>query len=476
MMLWLLNIVYLMLLTTISPVILWRSYRHGRYRRGIAEKLLGQLPLLSREKPVVWFHAVSVGEVVQLQKVVSEFLKATGDQFQILVTSSTDTGFDLAVKRFPAVTVSWFPLDFSSSVSRALNRVRPVMVVLMELELWPGFIVQAHRQGIPVAVVNGRMSDRSVRRFRMIRPLFSPVLRRLSLIAAQSDAFAERLVSLGAPAARTSVTGSIKFDGVATDRNIPGVVRLRSLFGIRENEIVFIAGSTQSPEEETAVNAWLAVRKQYPDLRLILVPRHQERFDEVAALCIQKGIPLVRRSKLGSGGLRETDQSDKTLSSGTGSVVQRQVDSPESPVILLDTIGELSACWGLADIAFVGGSFGSRGGQNMIEPAAFGAVITFGPNTSNFRDVVQAFRCEEACVQMERPEELQELLNRLTSDADLRRELGDRARKVVLAQQGATAKTVNLLVDLLKESHRNSSESTGIPEGPDLKSPGKAAA
>lgn len=476
MMLWLLNIVYLMLLTTISPVILWRSYRHGRYRRGIAEKLLGRLPVLSCEKPVIWFHAVSVGEVVQLQKVVSEFLKATGDQFQILVTSSTDTGFDLAVKRFSAATVSWFPLDFSWSVSRALIRVRPAMVVLMELELWPGFIVQAHRQGIPVAVVNGRMSDRSVRRFRMIRPLFSPVLCRLSLIAAQSDAFAERLVSVGAPAARTFVTGSIKFDGVATDRSIPGVVRLRSLFGIQENETVFIAGSTQSPEEEIALNAWLAVRERYPDLRLILVPRHQERFEEVAALCIQMGIPLLRRSKLGPDGVRESDQPDKALSSGTRSVIQ-QVSSPERPVILLDTIGELSACWGLADIAFVGGSFGARGGQNMIEPAAFGAVITFGPNTSNFRDVVQAFRFEEACVQMERPEELQELLDRLTSDTDLRRQLGARARKVVLSQQGATEKTVTLLVNLMKEPLRNfSGEAIGVPEGPELKSPGKAAA
>ena len=423
---WLLNTVYLLLLTVLSPFIAWRIVRHGRYRRGIAEKLLGRLPQSNDERDVVWFHAVSVGEVIQLQKVVDEFRRQTADRFRVLVSTSTDTGFELALKRFPDCQVTWFPLDFSWSVGRALRSVRPQMVVLMELELWPNFLAECQRQQIPVSVINARMSERSHRGYLRIRSLMTPLFGRLALVAAQSQSNADRLLALGVSHDQLHVTGSIKFDGVATDHSNPATEGLRKMFSLSQGETVFMAGSTQEPEERLALQAWLECRRKYPLLRLILVPRHRERFDDVAKLVRDAGVGVVRRSLL---------ETSKCLTSDA--------------VILLDTIGELSACWGLADIAFVGGSFGNRGGQNMIEPAAFGAAVCFGPNTWNFRDVVQTFKEANACVQLDSPEELRATVARLLGDPTERQSLGDAARNAVKSNSGATARTAMLLTEIL---------------------------
>ena len=423
---WLLNTVYLLLLTVLSPFIAWRIVRHGRYRRGIAEKLLGRLPQLHDGRDVVWFHAVSVGEVIQLQKIVDEFRRQTANRFRVLVSTSTDTGFDLALKRFPDCQVTWFPLDFSWSVSHALRSVQPRMVVLMELELWPNFLAECQRRQIPVSVINARMSTRSHRGYSRIRSLMAPLFGNLALVAAQSQSNADRLQSLGVSHDRLHVTGSIKFDGVATDRRNPATEGLRKLFSLAQSETVFMAGSTQEPEERLALQTWLECRKEYPSLRLILVPRHRERFDDVAKLVRDAGVDVLRRS------LWETSRRPTS-----------------DTVILLDTIGELSACWGLADIAFVGGSFGNRGGQNMIEPAAFGATVLFGPNTWNFRDVVQTFKEVNACVQLDSPKELTPTIARLLADPAECQSLGDAARNAVKAQTGATANTALLLVKTL---------------------------
>ena len=434
---WLLNIVYLLLLTSLSPFIVWRVARHGRYRRGIAEKFFGRLPSSDDGREAVWFHAVSVGEVIQLQKVVDEFRRESANRFRIVVSTSTDTGFELAVKRFPECQVTWFPLDFSWAVQNAVRSIQPRMVVLMELELWPNFLAECQQQNIPVSVVNARMSERSHRGYSRIRRLMTPLFGRLALVAAQSQSNADRLQSLGAATDQLHVTGSIKFDGVATDRGNPATDRLRQLFSLSAAETVFMAGSTQEPEEQIAIQAWLECRREYPSLRLILVPRHRERFDSVAKLVRDAGVELVRRSTLES-----------------------LADRPSGAVILLDTIGELSACWGLADIAFVGGSFGNRGGQNMIEPAAFGAAVLFGPNTRNFRDVVQAFKEADACIQLQEPEELSPTLARLLSDQAARVSLGSAAQNTVMTQAGATARTATLLAEVINlppinREHRN---------------------
>ncbi|MDG1897622.1 MAG: 3-deoxy-D-manno-octulosonic acid transferase [Fuerstiella sp.] len=421
---WVLNCIYACLLSVLLPVILWRNIRHGRYRKGWREKLLGDLPISSDDKPVVWFHAVSVGEVVQLQKLVHAFRIETGDAFQIVITSSTDTGYELAASRFTDCSVSWFPLDFSWAVSNALRRVKPAMVVLVELELWPNFLRECSQAGVRTALVNARMSERSFRGYSRVKSVMAPLFRKFSVVAAQTEEYAGRLRSLGAAAAATQATGSIKFDGVTTNRRNAATTEFRKLFGIEDGDVVLMAGSTQHPEEQLALNAWKELRAEHVNLRLILVPRHRERFDDVAAMVHAAECRLIRRSEC-------TDDS----------VV------PRDSVILLDTIGELSACWGLADIAFVGGSFGPRGGQNMLEPAAYGAAVVFGPNTWNFKDIVEQLHNTNAATQLETPDQFLPTVKKLLSDSDSRALLGENACSLVVAQQGALNKTTQLLSD-----------------------------
>ena len=427
---WLLNAAYVLLLVSISPVITWRMFRHGRYRQGLAEKVLGRVDFRADGRPVVWFHAVSVGEVIQLQKVVDEFRRRTRDEFQIVVSTSTDTGWDLVQKRFADCQKTWFPLDFSWAVSQAIRRIRPAQVVLMELELWPNFLAECHRLDVPVSIINARMSERSHRGYCRIRLLLKPLFTRLALVAAQSQTYADRLISLGASEQRTVVTGSIKFDGVETSRTNSKTENLRRIFGLKSGETVFVAGSTQEPEEQLALETWLQLRRQHSQLRLILIPRHRERFDEVAALVTSRNLPLLRRSSA-------QDSS------------QQHAETDNKPIILLDTIGKLSACWGLADVAFVGGSFGNRGGQNMMEPAAYGACVLFGPNTWNFRDIVERFREADGCVQLQSSHQLTRTVDELLSDPARRHQLGRNAQKAVLQQQGATARTAELLHEVL---------------------------
>ena len=244
------------------------------------------------------------------------------------------------------------------------------------------------------------------------------------------------------PSENVRITGSIKFDGVETSRTNPATQRLREQFGLTADEIVFMAGSTQEPEEQLALSTWQQLRKHHPNLRLIIVPRHRERFREVAELVSATGATLLRRSTI-----------INAASSKPGP------PPAESPVILLDTIGELSICWGLADIAFVGGSFGSRGGQNMIEPAAYGACTLFGPNTWNFRDVVQSFKAASACIQLESTDLLLPTVRKLLNDPVCRRSLGHAAQAVVRQQQGATITTARLLADLVAISGERSQAS-----------------
>ncbi len=455
---WLLNAAYMGLLLILVPLILWRMLRHGRYRRGLSDKFLGTCRAVADHRPCVWFHAVSVGEVIQLQKVVEEFRRQTKDDFRIVVSTSTDTGYDLATRRFPECQLIWFPLDFSWAVGRALRLLKPRLVVLMELEIWPNFVSECARLRVPVSIVNARMSDRSVKGYRRFRWFLKPVFARLSLVAAQSQQYADRLQSLGVHPDRLHVTGSVKFDGVQTSRSSEATDCLRTLLQITENNIVFIAGSTQAPEEQLALNAWRSLQDRWPQLKLILVPRHRERFDEVAELVQRQGISLIRRSQLP--GVRERQPPDMApdVTTGNSSSSSNPIESAgPTSVILLDTIGELNACWGLADIAFVGGSFGSRGGQNMIEPAAYGAAVMFGPNTSNFRDVVALFREANACLQLKEPSELQPALKHFLENSDDRQKLGLLAQNVVLSQQGATAATARLLCQLVVSVRGNHS-------------------
>ena len=431
---WLLNIAYILLLIAVSPVLLYRMLAHGKYRDGWGEKLLGRLPARSSDRPCIWFHAVSVGEVLQLQSVLNELEpRLPGHDF--VITTTTVTGLSVAREKFAAdrYHVCYFPLDFSWAVNRALDVIQPRAIGLVELELWPNFIAAAGRRGIPLALINGRISERSFRGYRRIRLLMQWLLQRFETLAVQNETYGRRLIELGAPKDRVVVTGSIKFDGVNTNRDNPQTAELRRSFGIGPSERVFVAGSTQSPEEDLALQTWISLREEFPELRLILVPRHKERFEEVAELVKSHNLPLLRR----------------TITQGEQGVLTPWCDELHSaPILLLDTLGELGACWGLADVAFVGGSLTRRGGQNMIEPAAYGAAVLFGPNTWNFRDVVELLLNSGAARVVADQEELTNTVGELLRDTSTAETQGQIAQQLVVAQQGATAKTCELLVQL----------------------------
>lgn len=449
---YLFNLVYLLLLVFLSPWLLYRIVRNGRYRRGLGAKFLGfaSHPLLrdapapdgaglakvsaGDSGPTVWFHGVSVGEIHLLRQVVA-LARQRNPHWRIVVSASTDTGYDEALKAFPDLAVIFWPLDFSWAVKAALRRVRPDLVVLAEGEIWPNFLCIASGRGIKVALLNGRMSPRSFRRFRKVGWVARSLFGRFDRILAQNAEYGEHYQALGGRDVR--VTGNVKYDGAASDRNNPRTLKLRQLFGIHPDELVWVAGSTQAPEEEVALAIYRKARERFSQLRLILVPRAKDRFAEVALLLDRAGEPFVRRSGLGvgvnEGGLRARN------------------GGPE--VILVDTIGELSAVWGLADVAFVGGSLdGQRGGQNMIEPAAYGAAVTFGPHTWNFKDTVARLLEAGAALQVQDASELEQATLELLGNAGRRLELGHKSREFVLRQQGATERSMRALEDLLEQT------------------------
>jgi 3-deoxy-D-manno-octulosonic-acid transferase len=438
---WLLNTVYLIALAMCAPLIAWAAIRTGKYRAGFGEKLLGLVPRRGGGTKCVWIHAVSVGEVNLVGTLLAEFHRMHPD-WQFLVSTTSRAGYQLARKKYAEPTVFYCPLDFSWAVQAAMRRVQPSLLVLAELELWPNLIAAARQHGARVAIINGRLSDHSFPRYLRIRPLVSRVLRQVDLIAAQSREAATRFCALGAAAEQVHVTGSLKYDGAQTDRQNPRTVALRHLAGFADDDIVFLAGSTQAPEEQVAIDIFRRLSVEHLGLRLVLVPRHPERFDEVAKLLDASGLPWQRRSNFDATSPRNSR--DRTPPEGSG--------RRPRPMLLVDTVGELSAWWGTAHIAFVGGSFGSRGGQNMIEPAAYGAAVSFGPNTWNFRDIVAALLGADAAVVVRDSPELEAFVRHCLVEPQYAAALGGRAQSLVKSQLGATQRTVQLLDALLNES------------------------
>lgn len=425
---WLLNLLYLSAGCLASPWLIYRRLflkkRFGDWR----QKLLGLLPISGSDRPVIWLHAVSVGEVVQLGPVLERLTREMPGH-DLLISTTTCTGLEVARKLYPQYTTCFYPLDFSWSVNRALQRVQPVMLVLVELELWPNMILAAARRQVPIVLINGRVSERSYRSYRWIRPVMQRLLPHLTRIATQNQTYADRLASLGARPSQIVVTGSIKFDRVEANRSNPRTDEIRLSFGIQSDETVFIAGSTQAPEEAYALKTYQQLKSEFPKLRLVLVPRHKERFDEVAEIVQQAGLSLRRRSHTPSEQSRTVEHS--------------------IPVLLLDTLGELAACWGLADVAFVGGSLTQRGGQNMIEPAGYGAAVLCGPHTHNFKDVVAMLLDADAARVVKSPDELTSTVRQLLSDPETTRDMGCRARELVQNQRGATTRTIALIQEAM---------------------------
>jgi len=407
--------------------------RLGKYRAGLKERL-GKVPRRVErvaERGSIWIHAVSVGEVMAVSRLVAE-LQKTNLERRIFVSTTTATGQSLARERFGESRVFFMPLDLGFCLRRYLKALRPRLLLLAETEFWPNLLHLARKSGASVAIVNARISDRSFPRYRRFRWLFAGVLREVDLFLAQTEEDAQRLREIGALTERVQVSGNLKFD-VRDAAASPLAGNLRSAAG--KDSPVWICGSTTEGEEELLLGAFRDVLERFPSAVMVLAPRHPERFDRVANLITSRGMTLRRRS----------------LWDGTQSL--------SGSIFLLDSVGELAALYAAADVAFVGGSLlPGVGGHNILEPAQHGVAIVVGPYTSNFREIVRIF--DTARGDTERGKGIKTVtadslagdLLRLLGDSPERRQLGQRARELFAENSGATEHTLRALQPLLREA------------------------
>jgi 3-deoxy-D-manno-octulosonic-acid transferase len=412
------NLALMLALIVTAPWWLWQMFATEKYREGLAERLGFARQLKGANgRPAIWIHAVSVGEVLAVSRLVQTLDNELPDHF-VVVSTTTRTGQKLARERFGWDRVFYCPLDLPWAAGAVLKARKPAMLVLAETEFWPNLLQGCFSRGIPVVVVNARISDRSWPRYRRLRGLWRPMLGRLTAVLAQSELDADRLRDLGCR--RVSVTGNLKFDVKVSAESAAteGIQRLNP--GLR----LLVAGSTLEGEEAMLLEVWPEILRTAPDLAMILAPRHPERFAAVAGLLERSEFAWRKRSAMGSDALLAGE------------------------VVLLDSIGELASVNSLATVAFVGGSLVSAGGHNPLEPAQFGVPVAMGEHYANFRSIVEAMLAREA-LRIMKPEELASGLARLIVDTVEAAEMGERGRQVFQEQAGATERTVAVIREVL---------------------------
>lgn len=403
-----------------APRLLYEAVRHRKYVGTMRERW-GRLPagINPAGRPSIWIHAVSVGEV-QAARALIPGLRDRYPDHPLWLSTTTQTGRAVAARVEGVDGLFYFPLDLPAAVDRVLDRVRPALFLAVETELWPNLLRRCARRGVRTMLVNGRVSDRSYPRYRLVRRLFRRVFADVDRYCAQSEESARRLVALGAPADRVAMTGNLKFDAApspSADARSRVEELLRDLPSARERPVV-MAASTHPGEEGPVLDAWRRLRARAPDRFLVLAPRHPERAAEVAALAAERGIAVVRRSRLPGGGAGPVD------------------------VVVLDTVGELAALFGMATVVFLGGSLAPVGGHNVIEPAAWGKPVVFGPHMRNFAEIADLFLANRAARRIAGAEELEPVLEELLSDPRARAALGAAARSLVAAHRGAAARSL----------------------------------
>lgn len=420
--------VYSFLLTFVllawSPSILLKMLRRSSYREGWLERA-GRYPesLCSRLRAVqpVWIHAVSVGEV-GAASILANLWRAQRPMLPLVVSTVTGTGREVARRLLPqAAAVVYFPIDLPMVVHRALATVRPRLILLTETEIWPNFLHACAASKIPVAIINGRLSERSFSRYRLVRPFIRRVLQCVDLFCMQTDGDAKRILALGASPERVHVVGNLKFDAVRHADTSLLAEQWRQELRIDAQRRILVAGSTHAGEEEVLLQAFHRLRGEFPDLLLILAPRHPERVAQVETTVATHGMAVVRRSTLpqGRNGAKE--------------------------VILLDTVGELSGLYAVGSVSFVGGSLIPRGGHNLLEPALHGRPVLFGPHMENFIEASAYFVERGAAIQVNDATDLARQLARLLRDQGAREKMGQAAMVALAAHQGACERTATLL-------------------------------
>ena len=420
------------------PLIVYRAWRGSKPLGRIADRL-GRPPLAvdPDRRPTIWIHAVSVGETLAVRPLVA-LLRQHCPGHRLLVSTTTVTGQQVAQQLRPAVDdVFYAPLDLPPCVSGTLGRAAPEMLILVDTEIWPNLLRACRRRGVRTVIVNGRLSDRSQRGYRLVRGFMRRVLAGVDRVCAQDALWAERFAALGMPRQRLTVTGSLKYDAAAVPPG--GADALLRCFAFVAQRPVIIAASTLRGEEEPVLQAFSQVRRRFSDALLIMAPRRPERFVPAAAAAAGAGFAAVLRSELAAGG-----------------------EAPKH-VVVLDTIGELPALFPLATVVFVGGSLVPAGGHNVLEPAACGRPILFGPHMRNFAAVAELLLARAAAQQVRSAEELGAAIEALLGDAQRRAAMGAAARALVESQSGSAQRTLDVIGELLPRPAASKQAPTGAP-------------
>jgi 3-deoxy-D-manno-octulosonic-acid transferase len=436
------DLLYLLAGLAISPMVLYRVIRHGRYRTGWGQRF-GKISRKSPQKKCIWLHAVSVGEVNAAKTLIKELENRFPD-FEIIISTTTDTGFAQANALFGHdFQVFYFPLDLSWVMHRAFNNIRPAVCLLMELEVWPNFVQIAKQLNVPVIVINGRISDKSFSRYKKIKPIAKTIFRKVGLVLAQTNEYARRFKELGCPDEKVVVTGSLKYDTAQITDKVEGADELAAqLFGkseirnLKSEIFLWVAGATGPGEEEIILDVFKELIKQFGNLRLVIVPRKPERFDEVAQLIKETGFLLIRYSQIKKLAPETTEKS---------SIVNRQ----SSIVILGDTMGDLRKFYSLATIIFVGRSLVPMGGSDMMEAAALGKCTIFGPYTFNFQQTVDALLADNGAIMVKDEEDLLRTMQKCLLEPAYADKIARNGQQVIRKNQGATTKTIDQIAAFL---------------------------
>ena len=426
------SLLTLVVFIVVSPYFVYQAIRYKKYIGSFGQRL-GCLPISFNVdgEESIWIHAVSVGEALTA-RALAEDLKSRYPRLRLFLSTTTMAGQEVARRSLHHVdAVFYFPFDWTFIVRRTLNIVKPRVFIMMETEIWPNLLRLCRKRGVKTVVINGRISSRSYRRYRLVRPFFRRVLADVDHFCMQSEESARRLVDLGADPTRVSVTGSLKFDSlempVATSHG-RSRGRVLRFFRVSPNRPVLVAGSTSRGEEAAVLRAFLRIKTTMPAALAIVAPRQPERFGEVERLSGGMGLVTVRRSDL------PID------------------DEPRADVVVLDSIGELAQLYQVATAVFVGGSLVDQGGHNILEPAIFGKPIVFGCYMQNFKEIADAFVTNGAAMQVQSERELEEALLTLLTDPVRRARLGAAARALVEANRGAKNKTLTVIADLVPPS------------------------
>jgi len=421
------------------PKFLLDAWRHGKYVSGLGERL-GSLKTNNENRPAIWLHCVSVGEI-QAARPLFQALRRELPHYTINVSTVTVTGQELAREVFKdeATRIFYFPVDWRWSVRRTLDAIQPSLILIMETELWPNFLYECHQRQIPTVIVNGRLSEKSFSRYRLIKSFISKVLSCVNLAVMQTEADAARIRDLGLAHERIEIAGNMKFDAGTVAEPDDLTRTFCDRFNLNDGRPALLAASTHDPEERIILESFKQLRDAgFSGTRLVIAPRHRERFNSVASLLKESGFSWARRSDSPSAADREAD------------------------IILLDSIGELRTVFPLATVVFVGGSIAPIGGHNVLEPAESGACIVTGPHTGNFDEIVRTFTSRDALVQIEQQQNgamgktLSEVFANLLTDTARRNELGAKGKALIEENRGATVRTIKLIKDVIAKQEQDS--------------------